>query len=361
MEPRCSGSTRMVRVGPVHGVPALLRDFGVDAAAVVAAAGLDMRDLADPEDLIPFRSACLLLARCVGATGCQHFGLLLGRTGGSVALGLVGLASRNQPDVRSALTLLVECLRVHDQGGGVTFAQEGGLVRLGYVIFEQDAPARDQVLDLAVTIGLSHLRHVCGAGWSPAQITLQRRRPADPRPWLSHLRAPVEFDAEQSSIVFTDDWLDRPVEEADPVLRRILEEQLRQAEAHLRTALSDEIERVVKPMLGSRSSVERAARLLGVNRRTLARRLAREDTSFREVQQRARFSTAKDMLSGTDMPLAEIAIVLGYSDASAFTRAFHRWSGTSPSAWRRTAREGLSGEQAVLPDNWQGASARAEA
>jgi AraC-like DNA-binding protein len=326
---------RMVRAGFVHGVPALLATFGLDPSAVIHGAGVEPRDLLDPENLIPFRGACNVVARSAAATGCPHFGLLLGRDAGSVALGLVGLASRFQPDVRSALAVLVKSLQVGDRGGGVTVTQQDGVVRLGYIFFEKDVPAHDQVLDLVMTIAVMHLRQICGPGWSPSHVSLQRRRPADLRPWQAVFRAPIAFEAEESSITFPEAWLDQSIPDADPVLRRVLEQDLLAAEASVGTRLSDEIERAMKPMLAARASVERAARLLGVNRRTLARRLAREDTSFREVQQRARFATAKDMLTSTGMPLSEIAIVLGYSDASAFTRAFHRWSGTSPSAWRR--------------------------
>jgi AraC-like DNA-binding protein len=84
-------------------------------------------------------------------------------------------------------------------------------------------------------------------------------------------------------------------------------------------------------------SGDEVARQLRVHRRTLNRRLKDAGTTFQQVLDQVRFELAQEMLSGTRLHVAEIAARLGYRVPSAFTRAFRRWSGSSPVCWRALA------------------------
>ncbi|WP_162866320.1 helix-turn-helix transcriptional regulator [Microvirga tunisiensis] len=98
---------------------------------------------------------------------------------------------------------------------------------------------------------------------------------------------------------------------------------------------SEDLRRVLETELlkGPCTSIE-IARLFSMHHRTLSRHLAREGVTFQQVVDEIRFALARDLLANTDMALDQISVVLRYSEPSAFTRAFHRWSGQSPSAWR---------------------------
>ena len=85
-------------------------------------------------------------------------------------------------------------------------------------------------------------------------------------------------------------------------------------------------------------SAEKVAGLLAMHRRTLARRLSAEGTAFSIMADEGRFEIARQLIDHTDIPLAQIAAALDFSEASAFTRAFRRWSGQTPSAWRMEHR-----------------------
>lgn len=332
-------SSRTIRSGPLFGVPALLLDFGLEPERVIRSAGLQPEVLADPDSVIPIQTAGALLAQCVAATGCQHFGLLAAKAAGSAALGLLGLACQHQPDIASALRLLAEGLHAEHRAGLATLQLKEGYAELGYVLIEPQVQASDQIHDCATGVATLLMRQLCHVAWNPTQVLLQRRRPSNPKPWQAFFRAAPQFDSELSAITFPVELMSSPIPGADAVLGRMLAKRVLAGTASQDAGLTDEVERLVKPMLGQRFSVEQAATMLGVHRRTLARRLAEEETSYREVHDRARFDRARQMMTTTDVPLAEIAVLLGYSDASAFTRAFRRWSGMSPSAWRRTSQK----------------------
>ncbi|EIC21573.1 helix-turn-helix transcriptional regulator [Thiorhodovibrio frisius] len=82
------------------------------------------------------------------------------------------------------------------------------------------------------------------------------------------------------------------------------------------------------------TSLAHVARLFALHRRTLNRRLKAHGTSFKILIEEARYDVARQLLRDTSLPIADIAASLDYADASAFTRAFKRWSGVSPGAWR---------------------------
>ena len=86
------------------------------------------------------------------------------------------------------------------------------------------------------------------------------------------------------------------------------------------------------------------ASLYAVSRRTLHRHLKAEGGTFRQVANEVRCEIACTLLAETDLPLSQIAEILNYSEISAFSRAFRRWSGQPPSVWRSNhrARKGRS-------------------
>ena len=101
--------------------------------------------------------------------------------------------------------------------------------------------------------------------------------------------------------------------------------------------LSDDLRRVLRTeLLKDTCSASDVARLFSMHRRTLNRHLSTEGLAFRRIADQVRFEIACELMMKTDMALGQIAAVLRYSELSAFTRAFRRWSGQTPSAWRRT-------------------------
>jgi AraC-like DNA-binding protein len=87
-------------------------------------------------------------------------------------------------------------------------------------------------------------------------------------------------------------------------------------------------------LLSGESSSEAVARRLSITRRTLHRRLQAHGMTFEQLLDRLRFDLAQQLLQHSAASMTEIAMALNYANASAFTRAFRRWSGVAPSAWR---------------------------
>ncbi len=328
-----------VRAAPLAGIPRLLLDLGQDPEAVFATAGIDQRLLQNPENHVSFNAAGRLLAACVSATRCPHFGLLLGERAGIECLGLVGQLAALSPDLRQALRSIVLYLHLHDRGAVPTFSVNGDQVRLGYAVYHPGVVGTTQIYDLAAAITCNIVRALCSPTWRPSEVLLPHASPPNLAPYRRILGIRPRFLGDQMALVFPAATLDRPLQGADPLRYRALEARIMELSAGARGDLAAQVRRVTcNLLLCGQGSLESVAGLFALHPRTLNRRLQGQGTSYRQLREECRQALSCQYLRDTDLPVAEIAARLVYADGAAFTRAFRRWSGCTPTAWRASQR-----------------------
>ena len=324
-----------VRASPLMHVPAVLRELGFDPEALFAEAGFDPGLLRDPESTIPFRKAGQMLARCTERTGRADLMLLAAQRCDFSVLGIVSLLARHSPDIGSAWRTTIERLHLHDRGAVITLEISGAFAILGYSIFEHDVAGSDQIHLLAMALGQRIMSGLCGAPWRAAEVHLPIRRPRDEAPFRRFFGAPIRYNAERAALVFPADLLDRPIPGADPAVRRAVAALADELEREGSRTMGPAVRRALRAMLlAGHASEDGVAAALSMHRRTLNRRLHGEGTSFRRLLEETRFEVARQLLRDTDAAIDQIASGLGYSGATAFGRAFKRWSGLAPHTWR---------------------------
>lgn len=324
-----------VRVGPLMSIPAVLRQLGCKPGPVFASAGLQTAQFEDADNEIPYTAAGRLLAGCVAATGCQHFGLLVSKCADPSSLGIAGFMLRSAPDVGSALRALTQHLDLHDEGGVPTLLIKGGVTLLGYAIHQPGTESSDQIYDLSIAIGCNIMRSLCGESWNPSEVLLSRRPPSELEPYRTIFRAPLRFNASQSALVFPSHWLDHQIPSADPLLHRHFEKEAREQHNHRDASIAAGVRGLLrKSLLAHTCTLADVARQLCIHERTLNRKLHSEDTSFRQELDAVRQEMARQLLVDSAMPIARVAMALNYADVSAFSRAFKRWTGFTPAQWR---------------------------
>jgi len=330
-----------VRAAVLTPIPALLRERGIDPRRILAGVGLDPGVFADPDQRIPFAVAGALLAGCVRATGAPDFALRVASRLTLAHLGLLAHLMRNSATIGDAITNLVRHLHLNDRGAVPYFLDLGfGQVAIGYVVYRHDTPGIPHVYDLALGVGCAILRELCGPEWRPVRVSFAHGRPRDPRPWRRHFGAPVEFDAPHSEIVFAARWLAKGIADANAANRQVAETAALAVEAD-GGRIAPRVQRIVHGLvLAGDANAPHVSALLGLHERALRRRLRDEGTTFQALVNAARFEVAQQLLQETCLPVSEIAAALHYADATAFSRAFRRMGGASPSAWR--ARVGRS-------------------
>jgi len=322
-------------VGPLLSIPSLLQEHELDPSLVLAQVGLDVRLFDDAENRVSFGDLGRLLDTCVKLTRCPHFGLLIGQRFKMRSLGILGELMRNCPSLRDALRLAALHLELHDRGAvSLTLDIGAGKAALGYALFEGKTPAAAQILDGAIAIQYLLLRELCGRSWKPLLVQFSHSPPTELAQFRKHFRAPIEFDAPISSIVFKARWLDHPIEGADRALFAAISKDIESIQPQLMPFIA-QARRALYAMIftGSASSTN-LARLFNMNERTLRRRLGEEHVTVRGLVGEARRELAQHLLRDTSLSMSEIAAALRYSNESVFARAFRGWSHMNPRKWR---------------------------
>lgn len=324
-----------VRISPLRGIPKLLEDFGVASGPVLRAARIRREDFENPFHSEPFDRIDRLLDKCVARTGCRHFGLLLSQHVDLSAFGIVGRLARHSASVGQALSELAKYFSLHDSGGSIGLSIKGDVAFLSYGIHVPGLKNADQVYDFSVAVMCNLMVELCGPDWRPVVAHLPRRRPADILNYRQIIRAPLRFDSLQAGIAFPADCLGRSVPTADAVLHQLLETRAAADTAGADAPFHSEVRRAIRMLLGSGSCSRSAtANHLGVHERTLNRRLQSSGTTFQELLDSTRSEMAKQLLHDTSLSVGKVAAALGYSDATAFARAFRTWTGSTPRTFR---------------------------
>jgi AraC-like DNA-binding protein len=323
----------------VAAIPAVLRALGASPARVFEKAGVDLSLFDDPEAVIPLASVGHLVQQAVATTGCQHFGLLVGQQGGLQSLGLVGLVVRYSPDVGTALRRLGLYLHLYHGGQVTEVAEDEHLATLTYAFCQPDIDAVDQIEDGALAIMCNMLRTLCGPGWHPIEVRLAHRAPDNVRPFARFFQAPLRFNAEQSALVMPADLLHLRLPDAGDELRRLLRKEIEELEARHGDDFPAQVRSVLRAaLLTGHAHADQVAGLFSIHSRTMTRRLEAFGCNFKTLVEETRLEIAREMLQNTSLDVSHISASLDYSDARAFTRAFRRWTGTTPAVWRATSR-----------------------
>jgi AraC-like DNA-binding protein len=331
------------RAGGIAGVAGLIRDLGHDPAPIGASLGLDLDGLSH-DTRLPFPVASRLLETAAAATACPSFGLLLGSRTRPEVHGIIYRLARHAPTLRQALLDHITWQPGYSSGGILYMNRVGQDYAFGYGIFDRQSFGCAQVYDYVAALFCTFLRDLTGGRVAPLEVLLCRRPPDDIRPYQQIIRVPVRFNESQACMVIAGHTLETPLPASDPDQRALLLREIETLHAGVDRDVPTKLRRIVRPMLleGAPSMLD-AARTLDVPVRTLRRRLAATGQTFEAIRDEVRYTLARDLLKLTDLPVSDVAEALAFATHSAFTNAFQRWSGRTPSAWRAEAIGGNQG------------------
>lgn len=325
----------MQRAGVFAEVPALLRELGVDPLALYRNTGIDPDSL-QASDMIPFRSILTVMDRAAHATASPHIGLLLGQRFDLAHHGLIGRLMRRAPTLQQALDDFVSWQPGYSSGAIVYLIRRGDEFAFGYGTHDQVSPGILQLYDAVVTIGLRMLHELSAGQARPDEIRFSRRTPEDLAVYNRLLKAPLRFDQHQTCIILNARAMGIRLPGSDPAMRREALGEVHAAIGNVLGQTSARVRQALRPLLhAGKDSMPEAAEKLGLHPRTLRRRLAAEGLTFRGLRDDLRFSIACELLEMTDLPITDISEAVAAASPGNLTSAFRRWSGMTPSEWRR--------------------------
>jgi AraC-like DNA-binding protein len=330
------------RVGTSLAIPNVLRSLGLDPEEVLGEIGYDLKLFDSPENRISLQAHHHIVNHCTTRSGCPHFGLLVGQQNGLHSLGLVGLLVKYSSDVGAALRNVARYMHIHASGRTMTLVVDGSTAMFTYEVQDSRLEAIDQVGDAAVATMHNIMRELCGTDWRPAEAWFAHREPTETGPYRRFFRVPLRFNAEQFALLFSSSYLKRRPSVVDVDLRRVLQEQIDLLEERYREDFPQRVRDVLhSALMTGHANADEVAALFGMHSRTLNRQLNAFGIGFQQLVDESRFEIARQMLENSTMEVGLIAQLLDYAAPSVFTRAFRRWSGTTPVKWR-AAHKGAS-------------------
>ena len=306
-------------------------------------AGLTRTMLINPEQMVPARAVIRLLERSAEASGCATFGLQMAERRELADLGILSLLIAHQTTLRDALAVLGK-YRNRINSNLVLHVEEHEDVAVLREEFSINPPVLSrQTNDLALGV----LERVCASvvedDWRPLHMSFSYPRPAtrDREIYRRMFACPLEFGAEFDGIVLKRSDLDlrNPRANASMALhaRNLVDAMMDSDEL----SIDQEVEQAI--MLGlpaGRTSIESTAHALGINLRTLQRRLKFANTSYSDLLERVRAQQVSRHLANRRLRLTDVADILGYASLSTFTRWYSHHFKETPSAARKRLQSG---------------------
>ena len=297
---------------------------------------LDPLEELDPDERIPISVVHELLAGGIALSDDQDIGLKAAREIAPGDYGAVEYLARSAPTWGNAAATVGRYMRLINDAMRFSLYVEGemGFIKLDSVIPLPRASADFQ--SGAFQVSANHF-------WleEPPRVEAWFTHPAPPdlREYaLTFPGAILCFDAPFNGFAFQREFLDVPVHGADPQLHALIRkhaEALLSALPHAKNLTERVRDILTNQLAGGTPTLNYVAKQLGMSESTLARHLEDEGTTFKSLLEDLRRRLALAYIRRSELPISEIALLLGFSQAAAFHRAFRRWTGATPLEYRR--------------------------
>jgi AraC-like DNA-binding protein len=312
----------------------LTRRFHVTPEQLLDGLPITMAALGEPGRRVPLRVCEAIVSRAYELTKEPALAFWLGTSMRLSSHGFLGFAAMTASTAREALELAVKFAGTRTSAVGLAYYIEG---ETASIVIEERTPlgALREFVVLALMVGLGQISQVL-----TGQVIAGVGECAFPQP--AYIKAmPLDdwlrFDQPVHRLVFASRVLDLPLVSADVVATQLAREQ---CERELATLAEAGLPGRIRACLAARTGagLDEVARDLRVSPRTLKRKLAERGTTFSAIRDEVRLQRALLLLDDRGLTVTEVADRLGYTEVPNFTRAFRKWTGMTPVAYRERNR-----------------------
>jgi AraC-like DNA-binding protein len=267
------------------------------------------------------------------------FGLHFGERYNPKNIGSLVYVVLNSPTIAAGIENTARFIKIHNEAARASLLVEKDRAYLRFLPNELLIHTSRQHSEYAMAVALNTLRLMVGSEWAPQEVHFTHQLEVATPEHFRVFCAPIMFGCPANAFVVESDFLKREVPAADPRLYRILKRYLGRVLHEM--PREDDLLAAVRRMIGeairdAEPKLSLAAKKLGMSPRRLQRRLQEYGLDFKRLVDDTRQRLALQYIKEEKDTLTQIAFMLGYSDVSAFNRAFKRWTGTAPLQYRRT-------------------------
>lgn len=314
-----------------------LKRYHCNGESLLVKAGLDPVSLAQPDARYSEDKMQAFWRLAVETSGDECFGLRMAEALQPSALHGLGFSWLASHTLRDAIERVVRYARIVSTAIDMNIDEKDKTLAIRYTEPELLVPLVPASVD-SVPAGLLQMCRIT-AGWdiTPLRVALMRPRPTQcAKEFYRFFGAPVEFSAQRTEIVFDRGTLEQPLPYANPELARISDQTvidyLARFDRH--NIVMRVRAEIIEQLPSGLPSQQKIAASLHMSLRKLQRRLQEEDESFKGLLDSVRRDLATQYLETSHRSVGEIGYLLGFSEPANFARAFKRWVGMTPQAYR---------------------------
>ncbi|CAD5107455.1 AraC-like transcriptional regulator QhpR [Zestomonas carbonaria] len=326
----------------------LLSRYADQLSPFLEEAGLDQSVFTDSEAVCS-AAAWIKLLELAGKHLDDSIGLRFGNALRSTDLGVLGQALRSMDRLEDMLHGVSRYAVTRSQVEKIEISLSGNLVTISYQITDPTILPRRQDAELTLALFLSCIRELSASAVSPLRVDFEHAAPKDLRLHRETFHCPLHFNQDCNRLHFDKSLLDLPVHTANKRLLQALQpflEEQRKLRSQPVSLLSEVSQAIAGELRLGRVGVVQVAESLHMSVRTLQRRLGELDLEFGELVEEVRRALALEYVGNSNYRLTDVALMLGYTEASSFSRAFRRWTDLTPREYRKKA--GLESPSAAL-------------
>ncbi len=330
--------TALVRAASLINYFVVATHVGLNPQPLLAKYNLSRKLLADPEQRIPVSAVVGLLEDSARESDCETFGLRMAELRKLADMGVISLLLTHQPTLRDVVKTITQYQHLLNETLAIDIENAGKQVVLRAEIVAELETASHQAADLALGVLFRVCWALLGAKWHPLAVNFTHDAPKDSSVHQRIFRCALAFNADFNGIVCPASELDIPNPDADAAMARYaarLVDLLPDGALTIAPSIERDVRKAIYvglPM--GRATIDQVAQAMGMNVRTLQRRLDESGRTFSDLVNEVRRDLVLRYVENPNYSVSRVAELLGYAVLSSFTRWFSAQFGAAPQTWR---------------------------
>jgi AraC-like DNA-binding protein len=317
----------------------VVSERGVPRERFLAAAGIEPARLDDPDGRLNIDELNRIQEAALAVTGNPALGIHMGERASAPAYDVIGHLGTHAPTLRDCIEGLIRFSRIVSDARPTLEERSDVATILFRFVGPPDSPPVRLRAEKAAVGCVRVLRAYCGESATPREALFQHASPPYRAEYTRFFGGLERFAQPITALRFDRALLSREAVHKNPRLSTILTTEAERIVARLErhVTCADRVRDLLMAQgAGDAASMAAAARRLGMSARSLRRRLASEGVTYPKIVEEMHVARAKRLLGELDRSVYQVAYELGFSDPSAFHRAFRRWTGMTPMQYRES-------------------------
>lgn len=322
----------------LRGVREYLIQRELDVSGFLAEHGLDVESLEDASKRVPVATYRSMLERAGRLAGDANVGLHIGECIKPAQYGALGFSVMSCKTAGEAFERHMRYENLVSDRAVSTYHFEGDQIRLSWDT--RGLEVGREMAEENVVSWVTFLRWITGQSRAITEVRFTHPQPSDQSEYQRVFACPVKFGQAMVELVFPAEIRNLAIVQHDPVMREMMDayaesqlDELLQSDGLLSTVRT----LMIEAMATGSVTLDVISEQLGITPRTLQRRLSERDETFQGLLDTVRKGLALTYITQPFIDLAELAYLLGFSDQTAFQRAFKKWTGTTPGKYKKQA------------------------